>query len=85
MLVLRHDLPSSVFVPFEWTDGRNVVRNDFPRFKEPEEVAQYIMNHPHRFFVNGKPVLVRWVECRELHFINEYLQGVGSEQQVISA
>lgn len=81
MLVLRHDIPSSVLVPFWWNGVRNVVRNDFPRFKESHEAQAYIAANPQRFYANGRPVLVRWIECRELHFIKEYLQGVGNGQR----
>jgi hypothetical protein len=80
-LILRHNIPSSVFVPFEWTGKEWTKRDDLPRFKEPEEAHEYFtVTNPSCTFRDGKPVMVQWIECREYGAIKEYLLGVGTPE-----
>jgi hypothetical protein len=73
-------VPKSVFVPLEFdTQTRKwSKRDDLPRFREPEEAAQYIVDHPTLFHKDGKPVFIQWQERDEAVLIKEYLQGVGT-------
>jgi hypothetical protein len=76
-------IPKCVFVPFEYIANRRppwVKRDDLPRFKEPEEAAQYLLNNPQISMRNGKPVYLQWQERDEQMFINEYLRGVGTPE-----
>lgn len=76
-------IPKVVFVPFEW-DGKKWNKvDDLPRFKEPEEVAQYIMANNHVCFRDHKPRTgLRWVECNDTSLIKEFLRGVGTKEIV---
>jgi|HubBroStandDraft_3_1064219.scaffolds.fasta_scaffold83539_2 hypothetical protein len=76
-------VPKAVFVPFEWDGRKWVVRNDLPRFREPIEAAQYLMDYPEISFTQDKQqVYLQWQERNEQMFINEYLQGVGTTEQL---
>jgi hypothetical protein len=82
-------IPKCVFVPLQWTgkywDGekwkdRWVKRDDLPRFREPEEAAQYIINNPRTFFHEGKPAFIQWQERDERALIDEFMRGVGTPE-----
>jgi hypothetical protein len=81
--------PKCVFVPFEWmgrywngTDwaDRWVKRDDLPRFLEPEEAAQYLLDNQAVSYRDGKPVFLQWQERDEPALIQEYLRGVGTPE-----
>lgn len=72
--------PTSVFVPFEWWRGSWLKRDDLPRFKEPQEAAQYLIDTPAVSFRNGRPVLLQWQERTESVLIEEYVRGVGTPE-----
>lgn len=75
-MILR--IPKAVFVPFEW-DGNNwVKRDDLPRYREPEEAAQYLLDNPHISMRDGKHVFLQWQERDERVLVEEYLRGVGT-------
>lgn len=75
-------VPKSVFVPLEFnTETRKwSKRDDLPRFREPEEAAQYIVDHPTLFHQDGKPVFIQWQERDEAMVIDEYVRGVGTPE-----
>lgn len=75
-------IPKTVFVPFEWDGWKWVLRTDLPRFREPEEAAQYLLNHPKISYEEGtsRPVYLQWQERNETVFIDEYLRGVGTPE-----
>lgn len=77
-MILR--IPKAVFVPFEYLDGKWIKRDDLPRFKEPEEAAQYLFDHPHVSTRNYKAVFLQWQERDEPSLIHEYLRGVGTPE-----
>ncbi len=76
-------VPRAVFVPFEYVDGKWVKRDDLPRFKEPEEAAQYLLDHPTVSMRDGKPVYLQWQERDEPSLIQEYLRGVGTPEWLL--
>lgn len=77
-------VPKSVFVPFEWGGRKWVVRNDLPRFREPIEAAQYLLDHPGISFTQDKqPVYLQWQERDEQVFIDEYMRGVGTPEYAL--
>ena len=71
-------VPKTVFVPFQWNGYRWVKRDDLPRFKEPEEAAQYLLDNPNVSFQDGHRVFLQWQERNEYELISEYLLGLGS-------
>jgi hypothetical protein len=73
-------VPKFVFVPLEYTEGKWVKRDDLPRLLEPEEAAQYLLDHPQISMRNGKPVFLQWQERDEPSLIQEYLRGVGTPE-----
>jgi hypothetical protein len=77
--VILH-IPNTVFVPFEWNGNHWVKRDDLPRFKEPEEAAQYLLDNPTVSRRDGKPVFLQWREHHESALIHEYLRGVGTPE-----
>lgn len=76
-------VPKTVFVPSEWNGHKWAVRNDLPRFREPEEAAQFLHNNPKISTRNNTPVFLQWQERDEQIFINEFLQGVGQPKVLI--
>lgn len=76
-------IPKCVFVPFEYIANRRppwVKRDDLPRFLEPEEAAQYLLDHPQVSMRSNKPVYLQWQERDEPSLIKEYLRGVGTPE-----
>lgn len=73
-------VPRAVFVPFEYVNGKWVKRDNLPRFKEPEEAAQYLLDHPHVSLRDNKPVFLQWQERDEPSLVHEYLRGVGTPE-----
>lgn len=73
-------IPKCVFVPLEYIDSKWAKRDDLPRFLEPEEAAQYLLDHPQISMRNGKPVYLQWQERDEPSLIQEYLRGVGTPE-----
>lgn len=71
-------IPQYVFVPFEWNGQTWVKRDDLPRFKEPEEAVQYLLDNPMISYRDGKQVFLQWQERREWELIKEFLHGVGT-------
>lgn len=69
-----------MFVPFEWDGRKWLKRDDLPRFREPEEAAQYLLAHLEISFRDGRPVLLQWQERSEYELIDEYLRGVGTPE-----
>lgn len=72
-------VPKMVFVPFEWDGHKWIKRDDLPRFREPEEAAQYLLNNQKISFRDGAQVFLQWQERDEPIFINEYLRGLGAD------
>ena len=75
--------PKTVFVPFEFGPGKRppgIKRDDLPRFKEPEEAAQYLLDNPTVSWRDGKPVFLQWQERHEPELIKEFLRGVGTPE-----
>jgi hypothetical protein len=77
-VILR--VPKFVFVPLEYVNGKWSKRDDLPRFKEPEEAAQYLLGNPQISMRDGKPVFLQWQERDEPSLIQEYLRGVGTPE-----
>lgn len=75
-------IPKTVFVPFEWDGKKWVKRDDLPRFKEPEEAAQYLYDNNSISMREGKPVYLQWLEYSDPALIKEYLRGVGTPEWV---
>ena len=73
-------IPKMVFVPFEYQEPKWVKRDDLPRFRHPEEAAQYLLDHPGVSLRGNKPVFLQWQERDEWLLIHEYLQGVGTPE-----
>lgn len=70
---MRLALPTAVFVPFEFTDGAWLKRDDLPRFIETEEVIRYLQSHP-RLSAHT----LEWREHSEKDAIDEYVAGMGT-------
>jgi len=80
-VILR--IPRAVFVPFEFGPDKRppgIKRDDLPRFKEPEEAVQYLLDHPEISRRDGKPVFLQWQERDEPALVHEYLRGVGTPE-----
>lgn len=77
--MIRH-IPRCVFVPFEYINGKWTKRDDLPRFLEPEEAAQYLLDHPRISMNEGRPVFLQWQERDESYLVHEYLRGVGTPE-----
>lgn len=73
-------IPKTVFVPLEHVNGKWVKRDDLPRFLEPEQAAQYLLDNNAISYRDGKPVFLQWQERHEWELINEYLRGVGTPE-----
>lgn len=73
-------IPRAVFTPFEYLNGSWVKRDDLPRFKEPEEAAQYLFDNQHISMRNGQKVFLQWQERDEPSLVHEYLRGVGTPE-----
>lgn len=74
-------IPQTVFVPFEWVGTKWVKRDDLPRFKEPEEAAQFLLVNQQVSFRDGKQVFLQWQERHEWELIKEYLQKLGVKHE----
>jgi hypothetical protein len=81
-VILR--VPKFVFVPFEYVNGKWTKRDDLPRFLEPEEAAQYLLDHPTISMRDGHPVFLQWQERDESVLIDEYLRGVGTPEYYLT-
>lgn len=73
-------IPKFVFVPFEYVSGQWTKRDDLPRFREPEEAAQYLLDNPRISMRAGIAVFLQWQERDEPSLIKEYLRGVGTPE-----
>lgn len=67
-----------VFVPFEVVRGRQVKRDDLPRFDTTEKVHQFMQRNPEIHQRGGKPIHLQWIEHDEDWALLEYHKGVGS-------
>ena len=73
-------IPRAVFVPFEYANSKWTKRDDLPRFREPEEAAQFLLDNPTFSWRNGRPVFLQWQERDESYLVHEYLRGVGTPE-----
>ena len=79
--MIQH-IPRAVFVPFEFNTMTQkwAKRDDLPRFLEPEEAAQYLLDHPTISMHKGKHVFLQWQERDEPSLVHEFLRGVGTPE-----
>ena len=78
-------IPKTVFVPLEYDSAADKwnKRDDLPRFREPEEAAQYLLDHPQIGMRDGKPVFLQWQERDEWKLIDEFMRGVGTPEWLL--
>lgn len=70
-----------VYVPFEITPaGRQIKRDDLPRFLNPLEIRKFMTAHPRIHRRQGKQVHLQWIGHDESWAKVEYAKEVGKWQ-----